>query len=94
MAVITSLINKGVSEYQIKQIFLSYPIGEKYRSHSSKDAYLMKSIESAKKSSDLTEEEMINPLFITGAINKANNKSGVSHKMLLEGEETGKFYEQ
>lgn len=74
MAVITALVNKGVSEDRIKQIFASYTIGEKYRSHPSKDMYLMKSIESAKKRSDLTEEEMIDPLFISGSITKANNK--------------------
>ena len=74
MAVITALVNKGVSETDIKQIFMTQTIGEKYRSHPSPDAYLKHTIEEARKRSDLTEEEMIDPLFISGAITKHNSK--------------------
>ncbi|MDM7986351.1 MAG: phage/plasmid primase, P4 family [Smithella sp.] len=74
MAVITVLVNKGFDETHIKQIFLSQGIGDKYRSHKSPDQYLKHSVEKAKKSSDLTEEEMTNPLFIAGAISKTNSK--------------------
>jgi len=74
MAVITVLVNKGMGESDIKQIFLSNGIGNKYRSHKAPDQYLKYTIEKARKSSDLTEEEMINPLFISGAISKANSK--------------------
>ena len=74
MAVITVLVNKGMGEADIKQIFLSNGIGDKYRSHKAPDQYLKHTIEKAKKMSDLTEEEMINPLFIAGALSKANSK--------------------
>jgi P4 family phage/plasmid primase-like protien len=70
MAVITILVNKGLNESQIKQIFSLYPIGEKYRSHPNPDKYLAHSIDSAKAMSNLTEEEMQSPLFISGAIVK------------------------
>ena len=70
MAVITILVNKGLNESQIKQIFSLYPIGEKYRSHPNPDKYLAHSIDSAKAMSNLTEEEMQDPLFISGTIGK------------------------
>jgi P4 family phage/plasmid primase-like protien len=70
MAVISALVNKGVSETDIKQIFQTEAIGEKYRSHPSPDQYLSHSIKKAKELSNLTEEEMQNPLFISGAIVK------------------------
>jgi putative DNA primase/helicase len=72
MAVIMSLLHKGLSENEIRQIFQTYPIGEKYREHSQPDAYLKHSIEKAKELSDLTEEEMQNPLFISGSISKTD----------------------
>ena len=72
MAVITPLVNRGVSEEVIKQVFLSYPIGDKYRTHNAPDQYLRHSIEKAKEASNLTEEEMINPLFISGSITKGD----------------------
>ena len=72
LAVIMSLIHKGLSENEIRQIFQTYPIGEKYREHSSPDTYLKHNIEKAKEMSDLTEEEMQNPLFISGAISKTD----------------------
>ena len=70
MAVIMALVNRGVSEEAIKVIFLTQPIGEKYRSHPSPDSYLNHTIKKAKERSLLTEEEMIDPLFISGAIEK------------------------
>lgn len=70
MAVITILVNKGLSESQVRQIFTLYPIGEKYRNHPGRDQYLSHSIDSAKAKSDLTEDEMVDPLFICGAIIK------------------------
>jgi putative DNA primase/helicase len=74
MAVILALIHKGFGENEIKQIFQNYPIGEKYREHSNPDQYLKHSIKSAKDLSNLSEEEMADPLFISGAIIK--DKSG------------------
>ena len=72
MAVILSLINKGFSENEIKWIFQIYPIGEKYRQHSAPDDYLKYNIQKAKEMSNLTEEEMQNPLFISGSISKTD----------------------
>ena len=74
MAVVTVLVNKCVPDAAIKHIFTMYPIGEKYRGHNAPDNYLRHTIESAKERSNLTEEEMINPLFISGAIIKNDKK--------------------
>jgi putative DNA primase/helicase len=74
MAVTSALINKGVSETDIKQIFMTQKIGEKYQNHPSPEAYLKHTIEEARKRSDLTEKEMIDPLFISGAVTKTNSK--------------------
>jgi putative DNA primase/helicase len=72
MAVITVLVNKGINEEQIKAIYLNpvFHIGEKYRSHNAPDAYLRHTIEKAKERSVLSEEEMVDPLFASGAIYK------------------------
>jgi len=78
MAVITALVNKGVSETDIKQIFMTQKIGDKYRSHPAPDQYLKHTIDEARKRSDLTEEEMMDPLFISGSITKNNNKYGLN----------------
>jgi len=72
MAVIMSLIHKGLSENEIRHIFQTYPIGEKYREHSQPDDYLQHTIEKAKELSDLNEEERQNPLFISGSILKTD----------------------
>jgi len=72
MAVITALVNKGLSENEIRAIFQAYPIGEKYRSHNAPDNYLKHNIDKAKEMSNLTEEEMQNPLFLSGAISKSD----------------------
>jgi len=72
MAVITALVNRGVAEEVIQEIFQAYPIGAKYREHPGKAQYLKHSIEKAKEASNLTEEEMINPLFISGSIKKGD----------------------
>lgn len=72
MAVIMSLLHKGLSENEIRHIFQTYPIGEKYRESSQPDDYLKHTIEKAKELSDLSEEEMQNPLFISGAISKTD----------------------
>jgi len=72
MAVVTVLVNKGYDETQIKQIFQSQAIGQKYRDHTSPDEYLRHTIASAKEKSNLTEEEMQDPLFISNAVVKTN----------------------
>ena len=72
MAVITALVNRGVTEERIKEIFQTYPIGEKYRATHAPDAYLTHSIKKAKERSNLTEEEMVDPLFISGSIHKSD----------------------
>lgn len=69
-AVIAALLNKGQTPSQIREIFRTYPIGEKYRDHKAPEKYLDHSIESAKKLSNLTEEEISDPLFISGSIQK------------------------
>ena len=74
MAVITALIHRGVTEEGIKEIFLTQSIGEKYRSHPSPDAYLNHSIKEAKERSNLTEEEMVDPLFVSGSIHKKDKE--------------------
>jgi putative DNA primase/helicase len=78
MAVISALVNKGLSENEIKQIFSTHKIGEKYQSHTAPDKYLKHTIEEARKRSDLTEEELVDPLFISGALTKNNNKHSLS----------------
>lgn len=72
-AVIIALVHKGIGDEQIQQIFNSrdFAIGEKYREHTSPDQYLNHSIQRAKEKSNLTEEEMIDPLFISGALVKS-----------------------
>jgi putative DNA primase/helicase len=72
-AVITALVSKGMDYADIKVIFESYRIGEKYREHSSPDDYLRHNIDKAKEFSNLTEEERLDPLFISGAIHKNDN---------------------
>ena len=76
MAVILSLIHKGVGESEIKSIFQTHAIGDKYRTHNAPDDYLKYNIKKAKEMSDLTEEEMENPLFISGAISKLDKDKG------------------
>ena len=70
MAVIVSLISKGIRENEIRQIFQTHPIGEKYRNHNSPDDYLKHNIQKAKELSNLTDEELQNPLFTSGSISK------------------------
>ena len=72
MAVITALVNRGVGENIIERIFQTYAIGGKYRNAPSPDKYLRHTIESAKKMSNLTEEEMEDPLFISGSLQKSD----------------------
>jgi putative DNA primase/helicase len=70
MAVITILVHRGYAEAEIKRLFQTETIGEKYRQHSYPDQYLKHTIEKAKERSSLTEEEMQDPLFISGTIGK------------------------
>lgn len=72
MAVIISLIHKGFGENEITSIFKTYAIGDKYRTHTAPQDYLKHSIQKAKEMSNLTEEEIENPLFIAGAIAKSD----------------------
>jgi putative DNA primase/helicase len=69
-AVVTALIHKGFEKSQISQIFANYPIGDKYREQKSPENYLQHTIENAKKYSNLTDEELQDPLFIADAITK------------------------
>ncbi len=70
MAAVTALIHKGYEQSQINQIFAKYAIGEKYREQKSPEKYLAHTIKNAKKHSNLTEDELQDPLFISGVINK------------------------
>jgi putative DNA primase/helicase len=81
MAVIVALVNKGVSESDIRSIFENYAIGEKYREHNAPDNYLKHNIEKAKEFSNLTEEERQDPLFISGALHKSD--SGKYHLKIV-----------
>jgi putative DNA primase/helicase len=74
MAVVTALVNKGLIEAQIKQIFMTQIIGEKYRTHNAPEKYLKHTIDEAKKMSDMTEEEMMDPLFLSGSISRTDKK--------------------
>ena len=76
-AVILSLVSKGISASDIEHIFLNYPIGEKYLTHLDPDKYLKHNIYSAAKFTGLTDEEMQDPLFISGALTKINNKYSI-----------------
>jgi len=69
-AVITALMNKNVTDADIKAIFENYMIGEKYRGHASPNDYLKYNIKKAKEFSHLTEEERQDLLFISGALHK------------------------
>jgi len=80
MAVIMVLVHKALGENEIRHIFQNYPIGDKYRSHSSPNDYLKHNIQKAKEMSDITEQEMQNPLFISGSISKT--KKGYHLKVL------------
>ena len=71
-AVILALTNCGRSESDIKQVFLTRKIGEKFLEHPSRDEYLQYSIEKAKKLSNLTPEERENPLFVSCSIHKTD----------------------
>jgi putative DNA primase/helicase len=70
MAVITSLVHRGVVLQQVREIFENYPIGEKYRQHPKPEDYLQHTIQAAKQFSNLTEAELQNPLFISGSLYK------------------------
>ncbi|MCK5684390.1 hypothetical protein KAJ27_09720, partial [bacterium] len=70
MAVVTALIHKGYEHSQISQIFNRYAIGDKYREQKYPEKYLAHTIKNAKKHSNLTEDELQDPLFIAGAITK------------------------
>jgi hypothetical protein len=70
--VVTSLVSKGLGKSDIKKIFESYPVGRKYQQHQAPDKYLDHCIESAKKFMDLSEEERVDPLFISGSIQNTN----------------------
>ncbi len=72
MAVILSLVGKGIGDNEIQKIFQTHPIGEKYRTHASPQSYLQHSLQKAKEMSDLTEEERQDPLFISRSITKTN----------------------
>ena len=69
-AVVTALIHKGYEYSQISQIFANYAIGEKYKEQKVPGKYLEHTIENAKRYSNLTDEELQDPLFIAGAITK------------------------
>ena len=81
-AVVTALVNKGLSETQIVAIFQNYRIGEKYREHCSPEAYLKGNIKKAEEFSHLTEDERQDPLFISGAIHK-NDTGKYALKIVL-----------
>jgi len=74
MAVITALVNAGVADKIIKQVFQKYPIGEKYRQHKAPSKYLQHNIDKARELSELTDEERENPLFLCGAITKNDKR--------------------
>lgn len=74
MAVVLALVNKGIGEAEIKKIFMLEAIGDKYRTHPSPEAYLSHTIGAARKMSDLTEEELMDPLFLSGSITRKDEK--------------------
>ncbi|MEI6153681.1 MAG: phage/plasmid primase, P4 family [Deltaproteobacteria bacterium] len=80
MAVIASLVSKKVSDTDIEKIFEKYQIGEKYREHRSKEKYLQYTIKKAKNLTALSPEEMLNPLFVAGALSR--NDKGYSLDIL------------
>lgn len=98
MAVVSTLVNKGVAEESIKSIFKdsSYRIGDKYREHSKPDQYLSHTIKKAREFSDLTEDELLNPLFTSGSINKAKKKlrlDAMKYQEYITSKYTMKYFE-
>jgi len=83
MAVITVLVNKGLNYKDIKEIFQKHPIGNKYREKGpdAGDKYLQHSIEKAKERSNLTEDEMQDPLFVSGTLKKEIDKEKVKYSI-------------
>ena len=74
MAVIDYLVNNGSSDEQIQYVFWRYAIGDKYRSHSNPEYYLHHSIETAKSTSHLKEDESNSELFNKGILTRLNQK--------------------
>ncbi|MCK5604623.1 hypothetical protein KAR91_22230 [Candidatus Pacearchaeota archaeon] len=98
MAVVSALVNKGIAEESIKGIFKdsNYKIGDKYREHSKPDQYLNHTINKARELSDLTEDELLNPLFTSGSINKAKKKlrlDAMKYQEYITSKYTMKYFE-
>ncbi|MFC1513447.1 phage/plasmid primase, P4 family [candidate division KSB1 bacterium] len=74
MAVLGALLKNCTPKGIIRKIFNTQTIGEKYRNHSNPEEYLSHSIENVKDVEGLTEEEILNPVFIMGAIYKIRSK--------------------
>ena len=70
MAVVSELYKKGYEYEEIKNIFESYPIGEKYAEHTSPSDYLKHTVKKAKELCEIPEEDRKNPLIRCGAIVK------------------------
>lgn len=77
-AVVTALIHKGFEKPKICQLFYKYPIGEKFREQKKPEGYIDLTIKTAKAKSNLTESELLNPLFISGSITK-NEKGAYNY---------------
>lgn len=78
MAVLLALVRKEITETEIRKIFRTCGIGEKYTQHNSPEQYLSHSISKARQMlqtiSNLTDEELCNPLYTTGSVYKDNGK--------------------
>ena len=74
LAVISVLVKKGYDFNSIKRIFEQFGIGKKYRAHLSKEAYLRATYDKAVQLSELNEDEIADPLFISESLIKENSK--------------------
>ena len=70
MAVVTALLQEGESEEDIRAIFQTFPIGKKYKAHSSPESYLTHNINKAKDLLHLSDQDLQNPLLRKGIIRK------------------------
>jgi len=74
LSVILALVTNAINDETIRNIFIQYPVGEKYREHDDPDVYLNKTIDTARGLIGLTPEQKDDPLFLSGSIKKVKDR--------------------